>query len=85
VVVSCAARLSGSSNSAPPVPFRRPSSSPGIDGDILPSPHWFSRGGGAWGCWRSHFTIIEQALMDGVKWLLLMEDDCAFVPDDECG
>jgi hypothetical protein len=66
---------------AAPSPVPAPVVFPGIDGDILPSPHWFSRGGGAWGCWRSHYTIIEQALNDGVKWLLLMEDDCAFVKD----
>jgi GR25 family glycosyltransferase involved in LPS biosynthesis len=65
-----------------PSPFK-PEIFYAVDGDYVPAPEWFHQGGGAWGCWRSHVRVIEQALMDGINWLLVMEDDCAFVPDAE--
>lgn len=51
------------------------------DGQCTPAPDWWTAGGGAWGCFRSHLHLIEQALNDGVESLLLLEDDALFVPD----
>lgn len=50
-----------------------------VDGKKCPHPQWWRQGGGAWGCYQSHLRIIEQALNDGVKSLLIFEDDATFV------
>lgn len=52
-----------------------------IDGKKVPSPKGWKGGGGAWGCYRSHLRLIEQALNDGVDSILLMEDDAVFCED----
>jgi hypothetical protein len=62
-------------------PFRRPMVFDAVDGSIVPSPHGWQSGGGAWGCMRSHQRILEEALMDGVNNLLIMEDDACFAPE----
>ena len=50
----------------------------GIDGKLCPTPAWWKQGGGAWGCYRSHLTLIEQALNRGHESILLFEDDAVF-------
>lgn len=52
-----------------------------IDGGKVQFPAYWSSGPGAWGCYRSHLAIIEQCLNDGVKSVLLLEDDALFPPD----
>jgi hypothetical protein len=52
-----------------------------VDGDICPPPTSWRQGGGAWGCMQSHRRILEQAMHDGVKSLLVLEDDALFAPD----
>lgn len=47
----------------------------GIDGKICAPSAWWQAGGGAWGCMRSHHRAVEDALMDGVEALLVIEDD----------
>jgi len=60
-------------------PFRYPERFPAIDGDKCPPPPWWKAGRGAWGCYRSHVTIIERCLNEGVESVLILEDDAVFV------
>lgn len=62
-------------------PFVRPEVFEAIDGSKVPVPDgWFS-GGGAWGCMQSHRHILEQAIMQGVESVLILEDDAFFQPN----
>lgn len=36
---------------------------------------------GAWGCYRSHLAVIEQAIANDIGRLVVFEDDATFVPD----
>ena len=65
----------------PSWPFVTPQRFPAIDGSLAPPPHWWRAGPGAWGCYRSHFRIVEQCLNDGVESVLILEDD-ALIADD---
>ena len=49
-----------------------------IDGQRVPPPAWWKAGPGAWGIHQSHVEILARALQDGVKSLLILEDDAAF-------
>lgn len=62
-------------------PFKTPEVFEAVDGSKVPVPSWFRSGGPAWGCLQSHRQVIEQALRDGVKRLLILEDDAAFTTD----
>lgn len=52
-----------------------------VEGDAVTVPQFFTSGGGAWGCRQSHLRILEDAIMDGVDTLLVLEDDVCFCPD----
>ncbi|WP_020469325.1 glycosyltransferase family 25 protein [Zavarzinella formosa] len=52
-----------------------------IEGDRVGVPPYFSQGGGAWGCLRSHVSCLERALMDGVDSVLMLEDDVTWRSD----
>ena len=54
---------------------------PAIDGKLVTPPQHWNQGGGAWGCFRSHQFLIEQALNAGLNSILLMEDDATFCED----
>jgi hypothetical protein len=62
-------------------PFIEPIIFEAIDGNIVPCPNGWQQGGGAWGCRQSEARILEQAIMDGVKHLLVLEDDACFFQD----
>ena len=56
-------------------PFKTPEIFKAIEGDKLPLPSLWPDGGGAWGCMQGHRQILERAILDGVKSLLVLEDD----------
>jgi hypothetical protein len=49
-----------------------------VDGSRCRHPDWWRQGGGAWGCYRSHVRIIEDALNAGEESVLIFEDDATF-------
>ncbi len=51
-----------------------------ISGDWSPPPAWWGAGNGAWGCLMSHVRAVQDAIMDGVETLCLLEDDVVFHP-----
>ncbi|QDT07268.1 Glycosyltransferase family 25 (LPS biosynthesis protein) [Rubripirellula lacrimiformis] len=56
-------------------PFRKPERFEAIDGQSVQCPSDWNGGDGAWGCYRSHLAVLEKAINDGVRSLLVMEDD----------
>lgn len=52
-----------------------------VDGQASPPPDWWGTSPGAWGCYRSHQRILEDALHDGVESVLIFEDDATFAAD----
>jgi len=62
-------------------PFRPPVVFAAIDGRIVPSPEGWQSGVGAWGCLRSHQRVLEEAMMEGIEKLLVLEDDVCFTSD----
>ena len=54
---------------------------PAIGGDQVGVPNHFRQGGGAWGCLRSHCSILETCIMEGVASVMIMEDDAEWFPD----
>lgn len=51
---------------------------PGVDGLATGAPVWWQETLGAWGCYRGHLRIWEDALAAGVDRLLVFEDDAIF-------
>ncbi len=62
-------------------PFAEPVLFEAVDGNAVPVPEAWRAGGGAWGCMQSHRQILERAILDEVKSLLVLEDDACFRPD----
>lgn len=60
-------------------PFRTPERFEGVDGRNLPEPQWWRAGPGGWGCFRSHYQIIEDALRRKIESVFVLEDDAIFV------
>lgn len=54
---------------------------PAVDGDSQMIPHWWKEGGPAWGCLQSHKAVLRQALSDGKRNVLVLEDDAELVED----
>lgn len=54
---------------------------PAIDArNCKPPPSWGNEIPGLWACGESHRQVIARALSDGIGSILIMEDDCRFVP-----
>ena len=49
-----------------------------VDGRISEPSDWWQAGPGSWGCMMSHFRAVQDALLDGVETLLVLEDDCVW-------
>jgi hypothetical protein len=62
-------------------PFRRPIRWEAINGSICAPPDWWTSGAGAWGCYQSHLGIIRQCLNDGVRSVLILEDDAVLLDE----
>jgi len=65
-------------------PFKEPERFFAVDGRVCTPPDWmrnsYAECEGAWGCYQSYVRILEQALLDDVDSLLVLEDDAVFVP-----
>ena len=64
-----------------PWPLPWPEVVPAVDGQAEPPPAGWKATPGAWGCARSHHSILSWAIATGVERLLVLEDDVTFVPD----
>jgi hypothetical protein len=60
-------------------PFATPERFSACDGKLIPAPQWWKAGPGAWGCFRSHYRVLEDALNRGYESILVFEDDAVFV------
>ncbi|MBI1178348.1 hypothetical protein GC207_13010 [bacterium] len=59
-------------------PFVLPAVFPAIEGDKVGVPKYWQTGGGSYGCFRSHMTILERAIQEDIESLLVLEDDAIF-------
>lgn len=64
-----------------PLPFPPVERVEAVDGRGVPYPSWFPHGTGQWACRQSHLRVLEDALSDGIKSVLVFEDDVEFCPD----
>jgi GR25 family glycosyltransferase involved in LPS biosynthesis len=56
-------------------PFRQPERFEAVDGQSVEHPAEWDKGPGAWGCLLSHRQALDRAISDGVRSLLILEDD----------
>lgn len=59
-------------------PFRVPERFIATDGGLVPMPQWWRAGPAAWGCFRSHYRVLEDALNTQADSILVFEDDALF-------
>jgi GR25 family glycosyltransferase involved in LPS biosynthesis len=52
-----------------------------IDGLKENPPEWWKVGKGAWGCYRSHHSIIKKCIEEKINSVLILEDDAIFGDD----
>ena len=62
-------------------PFAEPTIMKAIDGKLVPHPDGYTQGEFAWACFQSHRRALEDAINDGCKSVLILEDD-ATISDD---
>ena len=56
-------------------PFKTPRRFEAVDGLATGVPEGWDKGPGAWGCLLSHRAVLESAIDDGIRSLLVLEDD----------
>jgi glycosyl transferase family 25 len=56
-------------------PFKTPRRFEAVDGEVVGTPAGWDKGPGAWGCLLSHRAVLDSAINDGVRALLVLEDD----------
>ncbi len=64
-------------------PFREVERFDAVDGNKVGVPVGWTQGGGTWGCLMSHRIVLQQAMMDDVGSLLVLEDDLCMRTLDE--
>jgi len=52
---------------------------PAVHGDSTGHPSYWTAGNGAWGCYRSHVNILEDAMQRQYESYLVLEDDACFL------
>jgi hypothetical protein len=62
-------------------PWKRPEPIRAVNGLALSRPKWWNSSPGAWGCYRSHLRVIEDALTEGLHSILILEDDARCAPE----
>jgi hypothetical protein len=62
-------------------PFNKPQRFEAVDGQVVEIPAEWDKGPGAWGCMLSHRAVLDRAIGDGMRSLLLLEDDAFPVPN----
>ena len=62
-------------------PFKEVERFRAVDGAMVPPPAGWVSGGGAWGCMQSHRRILEDAILDNLTTVLVLEDDAYFPPE----
>lgn len=62
-----------------PWPFVKPRRFRAIDREKVPAPSWVTINHGMWACLQSHRRAIENAINDGMRSVLIFEDDANFV------
>jgi len=62
-------------------PWKMPEVFNAVIGAKVPKPRGWRSGSGAWGCLRSHQMVLERAMQDDIRRLLVMEDDAEWCDD----
>jgi hypothetical protein len=62
-------------------PIPEPIRFPAVDGAKTGCPDYFLHGSGAWGCLRSHTSVLDQCVSDDVASVLVLEDDLVWQAD----
>ena len=62
-------------------PFKWPVRFEAVDGKTVAMPEQWTAGAGAWGCQLSHRAVLDAAIRDGMKNVLILEDDAYPVVD----
>ncbi len=52
-----------------------------VNGRVMKPSSWWTSGEGAWGCMQSHYRVVQEAVMDGIESILVIEDDCVWGRD----
>jgi GR25 family glycosyltransferase involved in LPS biosynthesis len=52
-----------------------------VHGDSCRNPSWWNAGAGAWGCYRSHISLLEYCMSKKISSYMVFEDDSVFVDE----
>ena len=62
-------------------PFKNPIWHSATPGELLTPPKWWKSTANTWGNLQSHLQVIREARDSGAETVLVMEDDCLYLPD----